>query len=153
MLILASDGVWERVNEDKITKWIGRYCRQRDDDVRNGRISPLSADGNLSASASACGSAASGNRRSVPGRTLSRRMRMLPTRKSRSTEEQDVINSKILNETLVSDMIVSKVLNRVRKKHQMSTLRDLMSLPKGHSTRTKHDDITTVVVDLKGFIM
>lgn len=48
----------------------------------------------------------------------------------------------------VSDVIVRKVLNKVRKTRNISSLRMLMSLPKGRARRSKHDDITATVVDL-----
>lgn len=48
----------------------------------------------------------------------------------------------------VSDVIVRKVLNKVRKGRNISSLRMLMSLPKGRARRSKHDDITASVVDL-----
>mmetsp|Transcript_11373 Transcript_11373/g.20954 ORF Transcript_11373/g.20954 Transcript_11373/m.20954 type:complete len:1597 (+) Transcript_11373:96-4886(+) len=52
----------------------------------------------------------------------------------------------------VSDVIVRKVLNKVRKTRNISSLRMLMSLPKGRARRSKHDDITASVVDLSGFV-
>lgn len=52
----------------------------------------------------------------------------------------------------VSDVIVHKVLNKVRKTRNISSLRMLMSLPKGRARRSKHDDITATVVDLDYFI-
>lgn len=48
----------------------------------------------------------------------------------------------------VADVIVRKVLNKVRKTRNISSLRMLMSLPKGRARRSKHDDITATVVDL-----
>ncbi|KAL3777664.1 hypothetical protein ACHAW5_010988 [Stephanodiscus triporus] len=48
----------------------------------------------------------------------------------------------------VADVIVRKVLNKVRKTRNISTLSMLMSLPKGRARRSKHDDITAMVVDL-----
>ncbi|KAL7542134.1 hypothetical protein ACHAXR_011527 [Thalassiosira sp. AJA248-18] len=52
----------------------------------------------------------------------------------------------------VSEVIVRKVLNKVRKTRNISSLRMLMSLPKGRARRSKHDDITATVVDLSGFV-
>jgi len=52
----------------------------------------------------------------------------------------------------VSEVIVRKVLNKVRKTRNISSLRMLMSLPKGRARRSKHDDITASVVDLSGFV-
>jgi hypothetical protein len=48
----------------------------------------------------------------------------------------------------VADVVVRKVLNKVRKTRNISSLRMLMSLPKGRARRSKHDDITATVVDL-----
>lgn len=50
----------------------------------------------------------------------------------------------------VSDIIVRKVLNKVRKNRNI-TMSRLLSLPKGRARRSKHDDITATVVDLSGF--
>jgi len=52
----------------------------------------------------------------------------------------------------VSDVIIRKVLGKVRKTRNISSLRMLTSLPKGRARRSKHDDITASVVDLSGFI-
>ena len=52
----------------------------------------------------------------------------------------------------VSDVIIRKVLLKVKKTRNMSSLRMLTSLPKGRARRSKHDDITASVVDLSGFI-
>jgi serine/threonine protein phosphatase PrpC len=53
-----------------------------------------------------------------------------------------------LSTPTVADVIVRKVLNKVRKTRNISSLRMLMSLPKGRARRSKHDDITATVVDL-----
>jgi hypothetical protein len=53
-----------------------------------------------------------------------------------------------VNIPTVSEVIVRKVLNKVRKTRNISSLRMLMSLPKGRARRSKHDDITATVVDL-----
>ena len=132
ILVLASDGVWERVNEAKVAQWTGEFFRQRNGPFKTESAkssSPLASDEGV----------------------RMRRMRMLPTRKSLSRLEQETVNARILNMTHVSDMIVAKVLNKARQKHKIPSLRALMEVPKGHSRRTKHDDITTIVVDLDGF--
>jgi serine/threonine protein phosphatase PrpC len=135
LLVLASDGVWERVDGEEIAQWMGDYFK-RQVYGRPAVQSPL-----VTRPPTPC---------SVE-RNRSRRMRMLPTRKSLSVIEQEALYARILNMTHVSDMIVSKVLNKVRRKHKMPDIETLMSLPKGHSRRSKHDDITTLVIDLKGF--
>eukprot|EP00957_Ditylum_brightwellii_P136501 10409837-Ditylum_brightwellii.AAC.1 len=52
----------------------------------------------------------------------------------------------------VSEVIVRRVLNKVRRAQNISSLRILMSLPKGRPLRSKHDDITASVVDMSGFV-
>jgi hypothetical protein len=49
-------------------------------------------------------------------------------------------------------VIVRRVLNKVRRSRNFSSLQALMSLPPGKSRRCKHDDITASVVDLSAFI-
>ena len=132
ILVLATDGVWERVTGDTLALWVSEYFKER----KSGCSTPPPAVEGV---------------RTRPN--LSRRMRMLPTRKSLSTVEQEAGNARILNRTHVTDMIVAKVLNRVRRKHKIVSLPALMALPKGHCRRTKHDDITTLVVDLEGFVV
>lgn len=52
----------------------------------------------------------------------------------------------------VADVIVRRVLNKVRRARNISSLHALMSLPPGRARRSKHDDITVCVVDLSAFI-
>ena len=46
----------------------------------------------------------------------------------------------------VSDVIIRRVLNRVRRARNMPNLRSLTELPKGRARRSKHDDITAMVI-------
>jgi pyruvate dehydrogenase phosphatase len=131
LLVLASDGIWERANGDTIAQWTADFFKGK-----NG-----SAMTKIAKSSSPPASVERGRMR---------RLRMLPTRKSLSRVEQETVNARILNKTHISDMIVAKVLKRAGKKHKLS-LRALMEVPKGHSRRTKHDDLTTIIVDLDGF--
>jgi hypothetical protein len=52
----------------------------------------------------------------------------------------------------VADVIVRRVLNKVRRARNISSLSCLMSLPQGRARRSKHDDITASVVDLAAFV-
>ena len=52
----------------------------------------------------------------------------------------------------VADVIVRRVLNKVRRARNISSLQALMSLPQGRARRSKHDDITAIVVDLSTFV-
>jgi hypothetical protein len=52
----------------------------------------------------------------------------------------------------VADVIIRRVLNKVRRARSISSLQALMSLPQGRARRSKHDDITASVVDLSAFV-
>jgi hypothetical protein len=52
----------------------------------------------------------------------------------------------------VADVIIRRVLNKVRRARNISSLQALMSLPQGRARRSKHDDITASVVDLSAFV-
>ena len=52
----------------------------------------------------------------------------------------------------VADVISRRVLNKVRRARNISSLQALMSLPQGRARRSKHDDITASVVDLSAFV-
>lgn len=52
----------------------------------------------------------------------------------------------------VADVIVRRVLNKVRRARNISSLQALMTLPQGRARRSKHDDITASVVDLSAFV-
>jgi serine/threonine protein phosphatase PrpC len=69
-----------------------------------------------------------------------------PTAKRRKRGRQHRMNYN------VADVIVRRVLNKVRRARNISTLQALMSLPQGRARRSKHDDITASVVDLSEFI-
>jgi hypothetical protein len=88
-----------------------------------------------------------GSVRSVSTRSSAASSRLGPgTRRHRSSRPYS------LTIPTVSEVIVRKVLNKVRKTRNISSLRMLMSLPKGRARRSKHDDITATVVDLSGFV-
>ena len=61
-------------------------------------------------------------------------------------------NDQILSASTVSDAIVRRVLNKVRRARNMKTLRALTHLPRGRARRSKHDDITASVIDMSGFV-
>ena len=51
-----------------------------------------------------------------------------------------------------SDCIMQCALNRIIRSRIITSLRSLMALKKGRARRSKHDDTTTSVVDLSGFV-
>ena len=84
--------------------------------------------------------------------SVSTRSSSASTRLGRGTRRHRSSRPYSLAIPTVSEVIVRKVLNKVRKTRNISSLRMLMSLPKGRARRSKHDDITATVVDLSGFV-
>ena len=145
IVVLASDGVWEYLSEESVKNCIGQYYKKKRDKIG----SPTSAS-----SSSSYYSLQSINSNFNSCRPRIRHMRMLPMRslweESQSSccrHEEDIICKR-----KVSDAIVSCVLHKVRKKHKMKSIKNVMSLPNGSCRRSKHDDITNMVIDLEGFI-
>jgi hypothetical protein len=145
ILVLASDGVWERVNEEDVKHCIGEYYK-----TRRRASSVLS-------SSSSFANKVMGTTESdfITAKPFHRgaRMSMLPTRSLWKQQISNDDNRDILAKKSVSDAIVSNVLNRVWRRHKMTSLKTLMDLPKGYDRRIKHDDITNMVIDLEGFIL
>mmetsp|Transcript_27586 Transcript_27586/g.60437 ORF Transcript_27586/g.60437 Transcript_27586/m.60437 type:complete len:1174 (+) Transcript_27586:191-3712(+) len=70
----------------------------------------------------------------------------------RSRFSSSVHNDQVVTVSTVSDVIVRRVLNKVRRARSMKSLRALMDLPRGRARRSKHDDITASVIDMSGFV-
>jgi len=154
MLVLASDGVWERVSGNDVSQCIKSFYK-----ASNKRKSSSQSAVSSFSSFSSNGGKINNDTASATYMTTSKsvhrlpRMRMLPTRSLWKKELNHDENEQILTKAKVSDAIVSHVLNQVRKKHKMRSMKELMDLPKGHKRRVKHDDITNMVIDLKGFVL
>jgi len=171
VLVLASDGVWERVSSEKLASWVEGYfevkrvegeslsqqqlqqhpifSRPLHSMLGGPPLSPEHEDNNNSMFMYSSSPPSSSNGSAIASRsTGSRRMRMLPTRKVK----QDALHERILSKKQASDMIVANILNRVKRKQKMRSVRELMALPKGNARRCRHDDITTLVIDLEGFV-
>jgi len=100
--------------------------------------------------------AKAGTKRKYPGSTesVATRSSTASSRLGRGTRRHRSSSARPYSLAIptVSEVIVRKVLNKVRKTRNISSLRMLMSLPKGRARRSKHDDITATVVDLSGFV-
>ena len=70
----------------------------------------------------------------------------------RSRSSSSVHNDQVVTVSTVSDVIVRRVLNKVRRARSMKSLKALMVLPRGRARRSKHDDITASVIDMSGFV-
>jgi len=208
VLILATDGVWERCTGDDVLRWVRNYYNERIAGVerhhfRHRRLrrttrgghrhhhhhrrheerdnssehrplsvgppasSDRSSENDASAGASAVidgvsdaslsGQVSDGN---LSGHKRKRGSAASTTTHSSSGSSRGGWRSKhasshadqVYTVSTVSDVIVRRVLNKVRRARNMPNLRALMELPKGRSRRSKHDDITASVVDMSGFI-
>jgi serine/threonine protein phosphatase PrpC len=168
VLILASDGVWERCKGEDILRWIRNYSAERIADAerknsrRRGtdpdRVSQDSVSNERSGTESVHdkneSDATLGHKRELQASPLpihvakkqkKRKVIPLPVRESPRS-------SGLASVSTVADVIVRRVLNKVRKARNMTSLQALMTLPKGRARRSKHDDITASVVALSAFV-
>jgi serine/threonine protein phosphatase PrpC len=155
VLILATDGVWERASGEDCLRWVRNFFAERIADVecrKNRRsLDMVSSNDEEDTSAKNTQEGAerdlferndftehtSIGRKREPARSPS------PPAKRRKRGRQDYN---------VADVIVRRVLNKVRRARNISSLQALMSLPQGRARRSKHDDITASVVDLSAFV-
>ena len=191
VLILATDGVWERASGEDVLRWVRNFYEERvaeaerrkrrtlnhidksqssneDDDDDNDSFEPVPVNKNFpqegserdlfekSEVADAVTSASPRKRElstNPPGAlnaatssATKRRKRNHPTRRNDGTNRGGGISYN------VADVIIRRVLNKVRRSRNISSLQALMSLPQGRARRSKHDDITASVVDLSAFV-
>jgi serine/threonine protein phosphatase PrpC len=191
VLILATDGVWERASGEDVLRWVRTFYAERiaEAERRNSididRLSKLGNhaldDGNTAGGhkddhsvdsqqnqdhtpSSRNDSHGLTNMTSSPLETNCNRKRDRPSsprpnpaaskrRKmtGRTTTRRAATFGSRRNST-VADVIVRRVLNKVRRARNISSLHALISLPPGRARRSKHDDITACVVDLSAYV-
>jgi len=190
VLILATDGVWERASGEDILRWVRNFYEERlaeavrrnnrrlnqqdkstaNDDSSNGgngnghtdHSMPAPMNGQEAAerdlfekndyeagaqqAAAAAAANGNGNGRKRGAEPLQMTRSPSPPAKRRKRNRPNRISYN------VADVIVRRVLNKVRRARNISSLQALMSLPQGRARRSKHDDITASVVDLSAFV-
>jgi serine/threonine protein phosphatase PrpC len=176
VLVLATDGVWERAGGDDVLRWVRNFYEERIAEAerrkrrtnRNVDKSQLSDGDNDDDSDSfepvpiSKNYAQEGSERDLfeknepdaPNPSRKRDGSSLPAgalassskRRKRSRRSENRVSYK------VADVIIRRVLNKVRRSRNISSLQALMSLPQGRARRSKHDDITASVVDLSAFV-
>ena len=166
VLILATDGVWERASGEDVLRWVRNFYEERiaEAERRNNRRNQVVETSKVAAVAvpqskeeleTAAKNSQDGAERdlfeqriSEPESSRKRDMAGSPCppakRRKRSRHNRVTYN--------VADVIVRRVLNKVRRARNISSLQALMSLPQGRARRSKHDDITSSVVDLSAFV-
>lgn len=135
VLVIATDGVWERSSGEDVVRWLRNYSAEsiaeaeRKSNQAEGSNIPsevLSPEGKQSQNAAAP------------------KKRKLPRSRGGSSKNAGPKSN-------AAEVVVRRVLNKVARSRKMST-RDLRALPKGRARRSKHDDITVSVVDLRAFV-
>jgi len=184
VLILATDGVWERASGEDILRWVRNFYAERmaEAERRNNRrvnqLDKASSNEDSSDAAPPIGAAVAvaknyfegterdlfekndvetqqstavaatnsnnNRKRSAETETLPRSPSPPAKRRKRGRQSRISYN--------VADVIVRRVLNKVRRARNISSLQALMALPQGRARRSKHDDITASVVDLSAFV-
>jgi serine/threonine protein phosphatase PrpC len=165
VLILATDGVWERANGEDVLRWVRNFYDERVAERERRARMPSLQDFNGSLDGEDLfvpGEAATLNNNEASDRDLFARYDDVDS-SSRKRPLNELVRSpspplkrrKRRNGGVsynVADVIVRRVLNKVRRARNISSLQALMTLPQGRARRSKHDDITANVVDLSAFI-
>jgi hypothetical protein len=142
VLILATDGVWEQASGEDVLRWVRNYYAECTDTEKRSRMSKDSSTDDVMSEGK------NGDNYS-PVKELNG---FSPGSKKRKLRMRARRRSPKVSMSTAADVIVRRVLNKVRRSRNMSSLHALKSLPKGRARRSKHDDITTIVVDLAAFV-
>jgi serine/threonine protein phosphatase PrpC len=162
VLVLATDGVWERANGEDVLRWVRNFYSERIAEAerrknrRSNQSDRCSNDGSV-------GDKKDDERNEVE--IACRKRDMLPRSPSPPTKRRKLGGGRAPSRLVstptpfdsqrnnsVANVIVRRVLNKVRRARNISSLHALMSLPPGRARRSKHDDITACVVDLSAFV-
>lgn len=161
VLILATDGVWERASGEDALRWVRNFYEEkiaRAERRKNRRLNLTDRSStDLDASGKRDDDNEERNNTDVVGskHDISRSPSPPTKRRKLSGRSNRRVSAAFGSQrnSNVSDVIVRRVLNKVRRTRNISTLHDLMSLPPGRARRSKHDDITACVVDLSAFVL
>ena len=167
VLILATDGVWERASGEDVLRWVRNFYVERiaEAERRNNRRNQVVETTKVVAVAAPQSKeeieTAAMNSQDGAERDLFEQRTSEPESNNRKRDlagspsppakrrKRSRLNRVTYN---VADVIVRRVLNKVRRARNISSLQALMSLPQGGARRSKHDDITSSVVDLSAFV-
>jgi serine/threonine protein phosphatase PrpC len=160
VLILATDGVWERSSGEDVLRWVRNFYAERiaraerRQNRRQNQSERCSNDGSVRCKRDENSDERNNGLEMVGCKSDMPRSPSPPTkrRKLRSNRWGLAPFGSQRNSN-VSDVIVRRILNKVRRTRNISSLHALMSLPPGRARRSKHDDITSCVVDLSAFVL
>ena len=169
VLVLATDGVWERASGEDVLRWVRNYYAERIAEAerrKNRRLNQSDRcfnDGSVTGRNMDDDSDERDDDLNTSGNNNRKRDRDVPRSPSPPTKRRKLELGRRTNRrgsaafdsqrnNTVADVIVRRVLNKVRRARNISSLHALMSLPPGQARRSKHDDITACVVDLSEFV-
>ncbi len=164
VLILATDGVWERASGEDVLRWVRNYYAERIAEVERRKSRRLNQCDRCSNDDSVTGrnqdndsderddDLNTSNRKRDPTHSPSPPTKRRKLELGRRTNRRGSAKFDSQRNNTVADVIVRRVLNKVRRARNISSLHALMSLPPGRARRSKHDDITACVVDLSEFV-
>jgi len=131
ILVLASDGIWERATGNAVIELIQSYYYKSEVAVEN----EFKSKKNQLKQESKC----SQNFHPI-------------VKRSQRAEARFYRELVRLDPSDPSDLIVKSVLNSIRKSCNMSSISSLLQLPRGKARRSKHDDMTASVINLSAFV-
>jgi serine/threonine protein phosphatase PrpC len=163
VLILATDGIWERTSGDDVLRWVRNFYAERTAKAERRAVSRQAKqpdrtcvnDSTLKTVTPSIEEkdedeqlvvSTDGTREITLNPQSPCKKRKINTRHNRRVSTRSTTTSTI------ADVVVRRVLNKVRRARNISSLSALMSLPKGRARRSKHDDITVSVIDLSAFV-
>lgn len=166
VLILATDGVWERASGEDVLRWVRNYYAERIAEAerrKNRRLNQSSDRNSNDEGTIGRNKDDESDDRDDDDTMVINRKRDMPHSPSPPTKRRKLELGRRTNRrgsaafdsqrnNTVADVIVRRVLNKVRRARNISSLHALMSLPPGRARRSKHDDITACVVDLSEFV-
>mmetsp|Transcript_1494 Transcript_1494/g.4039 ORF Transcript_1494/g.4039 Transcript_1494/m.4039 type:complete len:1072 (+) Transcript_1494:250-3465(+) len=165
VLILATDGVWERASGEDVLRWVRNFYAERIAEAerrKNRRLNQTADRGSNDGSVAGRTKDDDSDDRDDETNNANRKRDMQrspsppPKRRKlelgRRTNRRGSAAFDSQRNNTVADVIVRRVLNKVRRARNISSLHALMSLPPGRARRSKHDDITACVVDLSEFV-
>lgn len=174
VLVLATDGVWERASGEDVLRWVRNFYDERLAEAerrKNRRMNPAVDKSQSSNEDNNSGNdltAFCTNKQTVQQQQEGSERDLFENKNDpeHPSRKRDVDTSPVGGPMAkrrkrgrqsrisynVADVIARRVLNKVRRARNISSLQALMSLPQGRARRSKHDDITASVVDLSAFV-
>ena len=157
VLILATDGVWERASGEDALKWVRNFYEERIARAERRKNRRLNLTDEASVTGKRDDDSEDRNNTDMVGSKRDMPRSPSPPTKRRKlggrSNRRGFGAFGAQRDSNVSDVIVRRVLNKVRRTRNISSLHALMSLPPGRARRSKHDDITACVVDLSAFVL